>query len=241
MTSPNQLLYGLMRKVRWWEKPLSSETPPLFGKTRFLVGQIDEFLDKLCEGVILVEMGIQTYLAPHDDLQICLEKLNQILEIKRGCSELRRNFVTMLYTEMLLPDARSDVLRLVSSLFELLDEMGDSYQELMIVQPRGLSEFSQDFGELSTMAIRCVQSVVLAARTFFRTPAAVRDHINEVRVFEAETDKLAWRIKRRIYATELSFEQRTLLREAVTMIDSLADRAETIGNDLSIYAIKRAL
>ncbi len=220
---------------------MSSETPPLFGKTRFLVGLIDEFLDKICEGVIVVEIGIKAYLATSEGPEICLEKLNQIIEIKRSCGELRRTIVTMLYTEMLLPDARGDVLSLLGSLFELLDEMGDNFQELMIVQPRGLPEFGQDFADLTAMAIRCVQAVVVAARMFFRTPAAVRDHINEVRVFEDETDKLAWRIKRRIFATELSFEQRSQLREAVAMIDSLADKAENIGDDLSIFAIKRSL
>ena len=94
-----------------------SETPPLFGKTRFLEGLIDEFLDKISEGIILVEMGIKAYLSNDEDTDICLEKLNQIIEIKRRCSELRRTIVTMLYTEMLLPDARGDVLRLLGSLF----------------------------------------------------------------------------------------------------------------------------
>ena len=220
---------------------MSNETPPLFGKTRFLEGLIDQFLDQISEGIILVEMGIKAYLSNDEDTDICLEKLNQIIEIKRRCSELRRTIVTMLYTEMLLPDARGDVLRLLGSLFELLDEMGDNYQELMIVQPRRMPEFCQDFADLTNMAIRSVQAVVVAARTFFRMPAAVRDHINEVRVFEDETDKLAWRIKRRIFAADLSFEQRTQLREAAAMIDALADKAENIGDSLSIFAIKRSL
>ena len=220
---------------------MSNETPPLFGKTRFLQGLIDEFLDKISEGVIVVEMGIKAYLCASEDPAICLEKLNQTIEIKRRCSELRRSIVTMLYTEMLLPDARGDVLRLLGSLFELLDEMGDGFQELMIVQPRRRPEFGQDFADLTTMAIRSVQAVLVAARTFFRTPVAVRDHINEVRLFEDETDKLACRIKRRIFATDLSFEQRSLLREAVSMIDALADKAENIGDNLSIFAIKRSL
>ena len=220
---------------------MSNETPPLFGKTRFLEGLIDQFLDQISEGIILVEMGIKAYLSNDEDTDICLEKLNQIIEIKRRCSELRRTIVTMLYTEMLLPDARGDVLRLLGSLFELLDEMGDNYQELMIVQPRRMPEFGQDFADLTNMAIRSVQAVVVAARTFFRMPAAVRDHINEVRVFEDETDKLAWRIKRRIFAADLSFEQRTQLREAAAMINALADKAENIGDSLSIFAIKRSL
>jgi uncharacterized protein Yka (UPF0111/DUF47 family) len=221
--------------------PVSSETPPLFGKTRFLQGLIEEFLDKISEGVIIVELGIRAYLSPTENLAICEEKLEQVIEIKRRCSELRRTIVTMLYTEMLLPDARGDVLRLLGNLFELLDQMGDGYQELMIEQPGGLPDFAPEFEQLTTMAIRCVQAVLLAARTFFRNPVAVRDHINEVRLFEDETDTIALRIKSRIVASGLGFEQRSQLRQLVATLDGLADKAENISDDLSIYAIKRAL
>ncbi|WP_255087222.1 MULTISPECIES: DUF47 family protein [unclassified Synechococcus] len=220
---------------------MSSETPPLFGKTRFLQGLIEEFLDKISEGVLIVELGLRAYLSPAENLAICEEKLEQAIEIKRRCSELRRTIVTMLYTEMLLPDARGDVLRLLGDLFELLDQMGDDFQELMIVQPRSRPDFTQEFEELSTLAIRCVQAVVLAARTFFRNPEAVRDHINEVRTFEDETDRIALRIRRKIVASGLDFEQRSQLRQEVAMLDGLADMAENISDDLSIYAIKRAL
>ncbi len=220
---------------------MANETPPLFGKTRFLEGLIEEFLDKIAEGMIVGELGLKAYLTGLEGEEICLEKLHQLIEIKRRCSELRRTIVTMLYTEMLLPDARGDVLRLLGSLFALLDDMGDDFQELMIVQPQRLPDFSADFAELTAMAIRSVQAVLVAARTFFRTPAAVREHINEVRVFEDETDRLACRIKRRIVAADLSFEQRTLLRETAAMLDGLADKAENIGDDLSIFAIKRSL
>ncbi len=222
-------------------KRLSSETPPLFGKTRFLEGLIDEFLDKIAEGVIVGELGLKAYFCGSEEEAICLEKLNQLTEIKRRCSELRRTIVTMLYTEMLLPDARGDVLRLLGSLFALLDDMGDDFEELMIVQPQRLPEFGADFAELTAMAVRGVQAVLVAARTFFRTPAAVRDHLNEVRVFEDQTDRLAYKLKRRIVAADLSFEQRTLLRETAAMLDALADKAENIGDDLSIFAIKRSL
>lgn len=220
---------------------MANETPPLFGKTRFLEGLIDEFLDKIAEGVIVGELGLKAYLCGSEEEAICLERLNQLTEIKRRCSELRRTIVTMLYTEMLLPDARGDVLRLLGSLFALLDDMGDDFEELMIVQPQRLPDFGADFAELTAMAIRGVQAVLVAARTFFRTPAAVRDHINEVRVFEDQTDRLAYKLKRRIVAADLSFEQRTLLRETAAMLDGLADKAENIGDDLSIFAIKRSL
>jgi len=110
---------------------------------------------------------------------------------------LRRRIVTLLYTEMLIPDARGDVLRCTDS--------NHSGPEL------------------------------------FCDPSAVRDHINEVRVFESETDKVALGLKMEIYGSDLSFERKTQLRDATNMLDKLADRAENLGDNLAIFAIKRAL
>jgi hypothetical protein len=41
---------------------VTSETSPLFGKTRFLQARIDEFIDKITEGTIYMEMGVKAYL-----------------------------------------------------------------------------------------------------------------------------------------------------------------------------------
>lgn len=69
----------------------------------------------------------------------------------------------------------------------------------------------------------------------------MRDHINEVRSFKSETDKVSLRMKRRIYSSDLSFESKTQLRDATNMLDKLADRSESLGDDLAIFAIKRAV
>jgi uncharacterized protein Yka (UPF0111/DUF47 family) len=221
---------------------VTSETPPLFGKTRFLQGLIDEFIDQVAEGTIYLEMGVKAYLDAGKASPACEEKLRQIVDTTEHCAELRRRILTLLYTEMLIPDARGDVLRLLGELFELLDMMGDNYEDLIIEHPGGTHlEFREDFEELNSIALKCVRAVIAAARTFFRDPQAVRDHINEVRVFESETDKVALRLKKEIYGSDLSFERKTQLRDAVNMLDKLADKAENLGDDLAIFAIKRAL
>ncbi|MGK7892897.1 MAG: hypothetical protein AB4372_04435, partial [Xenococcus sp. (in: cyanobacteria)] len=111
---------------------MSKETPPLFGKTKFLEGQIDEFLDKLAEGAIYFERGITAYLEVREFSENCEEKLSQIVALKEKCRELRRSIVNTLYSEMLIPDFRGDVLRLLTNLFSLLDDMGKNFQDLMI-------------------------------------------------------------------------------------------------------------
>jgi uncharacterized protein Yka (UPF0111/DUF47 family) len=223
-------------------RKVKSETPPLFGKTRFLQGLIDEFIDKITEGTIYMEMGVKAYLQAGKASAACEEKLRQIVDTKEHCAELRRRILTLLYTEMLIPDARGDVLRLLGELFELLDEMGDNFEDMIIEHPSGTHlNFREDFEELNAIAMKCVRAVITAARTFFRDPPAVRDHINEVRVFESETDKVALRLKKEIYGSDLSFERKTQLRDATNMLDRLADRAENLGDNLAIFAIKRVL
>jgi uncharacterized protein Yka (UPF0111/DUF47 family) len=223
-------------------RQVTSETPPLFGKTRFLQGLIDEFIDKVTEGTIYLEMGVKAYLDEGPASPTCQEKLQQIVDTKEHCAELRRRILTLLYTEMLIPDARGDVLKLLGELFALLDAMGGNYEDLIIEHPGGTHlDFQTDFEELNAIALKCVRAVIIAARTFFRDPPAVRDHINEVRVFESETDKVALRLKKKIYASDLSFERKTQLRDATNMLDKLADKAESLGDDLAIFAIKRAL
>lgn len=218
------------------------ETPPLFGKTRFLQGLIDEFIDQINEGTIYLEMGVKAYLDAGAATAACEEKLEQIVATKERCAELRRRILTLLYTEMLIPDARGDVLKLLGELFALLDEMGSNYEDLIIEHPGGIQlEFRADFEALNSIAMKCVRAVITAARTFFRDPPSVRDHINEVRIFESETDKVSLRLKRRIYSSDLSFERKTQLRDATNMLDRLADRSESLGDDLAIFAIKRAV
>ena len=61
---------------------VTSETPPLFGKTRFLQGLIDEFIDKITEGTIYMEMGVKAYLEAGKASAACEEKLMQIVDTK---------------------------------------------------------------------------------------------------------------------------------------------------------------
>ncbi|MCP9850424.1 DUF47 domain-containing protein [Cyanobium sp. Morenito 9A2] len=215
---------------------------PVFGKTRFLEGLIEELLDKIVEGSLYLELGVKAYLASEGRSPVCQEKLDQILQVKEQCAELRRRIATLLYSEMLIPDARGDVFRLLGDLFELLDDMGNDFQNLMIEQPTGApTGYRADFEELNAAALGSVRAVLNASRTFFRDPAAVRDHINEVRLYEAESDRIALRIKTRAFATDHDYESKCRLRNAADMLDGLADKAERLGDELAIFAIKRAL
>ncbi|ELS03645.1 phosphate transport regulator related to PhoU [Xenococcus sp. PCC 7305] len=231
---------------------MSKETPALFGKTKLLEGQIDEFLDKVAEGAIYFELGITAYIKAERASEACEEKLSQIITLKERCQDLRRSIINVLYSEMLIPDFRADVLRLLTDLFSLLDAMGNNFQELMIEQGQNYQNegnisttereiTKNSFLELVKVVAQSVQTVIVAARTFFRDPKIVRDHIYQVRVYESEADKISIRLKKRIFNTNLKFSEKINLRDRVDAIDAIANKAEDVADELDIYAIQRTL
>jgi uncharacterized protein len=217
-------------------------TPPLFGKTRFLEAQIDEFLDKVSEGAIYFQRGIELLLERGvvDETE---RKLEQLMQLKERANELRRAVVNTLYTEMLIPDFRGDVLRLLTHLYALLDATKNVFQELLIGYTGAIegAEAVAEVKELVAVVAQSLQEAVRGARAFFRHPEAVRDHINHIRVYESEADAITLRLMKALFASDRPLERKLLARDALEVIDGLADRAEEISDELSILAIKRVL
>lgn len=216
--------------------------PVLFAKTRSLELRIDELLDKVAEGGILFERGMGLLLergrAPETE-----EKLQQLIQLKERCNQLRRAVVNTLYTEMLIPEFRGDVLRLLSNLYRLLDSLKNAFQDFLIEYSDVVSgqQSIAEARELVAVVVQSVQAAVQGARAFFRNPQAVRDHINQIRVYESEADAITVRLKTALFASDRPLEQKMLSRDALAVIDGLADLAEEISDELSILAIKRAL
>jgi uncharacterized protein Yka (UPF0111/DUF47 family) len=219
-----------------------SHTPALFAKTRSLEVRIDEFLDKVAEGGMLFERGMVVLLdrglGPQTD-----EKMQQLIQLKERCNQLRRAVVNTLYSEMLIPEFRGDVLRLLTHLYGLLDQLKNAFQDFLIEYAEVLSspEAVAEVKDLVVVVVQSVQAAVLGARAFFRNPEAVRDHINQIRVYESEADAITLRLKSALFASDRPLELKRLGRDALVAIDGLADLAEEISDELSILAIKRAL
>ena len=217
------------------------DVPPLFGRTSTLIHQIDEFLDKVSEGAMVFEEGIDTY-TKHGVDENCETKLQHLNELKKGASALSRDVITNLYAQMLVPESRSDILELVSALNRILDILHHEFTDLTISNPEIPDGIKTGFEELTKYVVKTVDATVLAARAYFKDINAVRDHIHKISHYESEADEAAIRLKKMIFADpDLNFELKVLLRDGVNDIDKIADKAEEIGDRLSIYSIKRAL
>jgi predicted phosphate transport protein (TIGR00153 family) len=211
-----------------------------FRTTRMIQRQIDQFLDKVSEAGLLLEEGVHHYLRQGCD-ETVLDRYERVHTLEHDGDQLRHDIETTLYTEMLIPESRGDVLSLLDDLDGLLDGVKKRYHTLTIEQPEVPEELVEDAIALASIVTRCIETTVSASRAYFRDPGSVRDYIHKIGFYESEADEVVTRLHKSIFASSLSMGRKILLRDGLLAIDDLADLAEDTGDRLAIYAVKRSI
>ena len=210
----------------------------VFGKTKKLEFQIDEYLDVVMRGSLVFKQGIKYYL--NKQLQEFEVKLKELEMLENNADNLRRSIETKLYTYTLIPDHRGDVLGLIENSDKVINKLKDTLTQFSVELPEIYPDIQLLFTELTEVCTFAVESTVQAVRSYFREFQLVRDHINKVLFYEKEADKLSDRIKRDIFRrTDIHLSEKMHLRNFTFHIDSIADRAEDVCDRLSIAVIKR--
>jgi uncharacterized protein len=213
--------------------------PLLFRRTRALEAQIDQLLDAISEGCLVFGQGIEDYLRP--DPERFEQRLQAVGEFEHKADALRREIETRLYTESLIPDHRGDVLGLLENIDNVIDEAKKTLSQFAVERPEIPADLAADYQDLARASVESAQHIVSAVRAFFRDITAVPDHIHKVYFYEKEADRIADRLKRKIFARDLELARKIHLRYFCLHVETVSDRAEDVADRLSIYTIKRTI
>ena len=212
----------------------------LFGRTRDLEIQIDQFLDALSESAIVFKNAVDVYLTKGYTEEFA-EKHKHVDQLESQADRLRRAIEIQLYTQTLIPESRGDVLGLLENLDNIINLIEGVLWSFDIEKPDIPESCKDGYQELVNMTCEAVEAVVLASRAFFRNIEAVGDHSHKVLFFETEADKASTHLKRTIFNSELGIGHKMHLRGFVENIDDIADWAEDVADRLAIYVIKRTV
>jgi len=211
----------------------------LFRRTRALEAQIDELLNAISEGTLVFQQGIADYLKKDDER--FQQHLKAIAEFESKADSLRREIETRLYRESLIPDHRGDVLGLLENIDNVIDEAKKTLNQFSVERPDVPEDLASDYLDLAKAGVESAQHLVSAVRAFFRDITAVPDHIHKVYFYEKEADRLADRLKRKIFSMDLDLARKIHLRYFCLHVETLSDRAEDVADRLAIYTIKRTI
>jgi predicted phosphate transport protein (TIGR00153 family) len=213
-----------------------------FQKARAIEDDIDKFLDNISTAAMTFEQGIKEYYGGKTEPfeAHCAD----IRRLEQDCDSLRRNIKHTLYRELLIPDARGDVLGLIETLDNVIDRTEKVMLHFLIEKPIIWDGFTEDFLDLAETSVKCIQELVSASRAFFRDISHVADHLTKVHYWEQEADTIERRIKKKAFGDDSPIEEFSLkvhMRYFAERISLLADEAESVAERLEVYTIKRSV
>lgn len=211
----------------------------LFKPTKELEMQIDEFLNSVSQGAIVFNQGIKNYL--EGDKENFSDRLESIGKLESSADKLRRTIENRLYTQTLIPEHRGDVLGLLESTDNIIDTMKETLNQFDIECPFVPEELTMEYLELTEMSVLATESLVNAARAFFKDVKSVNDHLHKVYFYEKEADRLGNKIKRHAFQLDIDLSMKFHLRYFALHIQEVSDKAEEVADRLAIYTIKRTI
>ena len=212
----------------------------MFSDTKKLEKDIDEFVNILSEVGLAFKSIVRRYLS-HSTDENFENLIEKVTDMESRADTITKEIEHALYEETLIPDARSDVLRLLEHLDEVIGMYQGNCYHFSIQKPNFPKEFHQDLIELTETVVNCVEALCLTVRSFFRDIKTVRDNAHKVTFYEKESDIKFSSLARRIFDSEMPLDQKMHLRYFVEKIDRICDQAEDIADEVQIYAIKRSV
>ena len=216
------------------------KTESLFGQTKQLEREIDQFVDILSEVGLVFKSIVSLYLN-NGNTDKFDEMVKQVSGMESKADKITKEVERALYEDTLIPDARSDVLRLLEHMDELIGMYQGNCYHFSIQKPDFPKDFHEDLINLSETVVNCVESLCLTVRSFFRNTKSVRDNAHKVTFYEKESDIQFSSLARKIFNSDLPLDQKMHLRYFVEKIDRICDQAEDIADEIQIYAIKRSI
>ncbi|PKP47494.1 MAG: DUF47 domain-containing protein [Bacteroidetes bacterium HGW-Bacteroidetes-11] len=213
----------------------------LFRHAKKSIDYIDSFLNLIDQGSILFKEGVRNYL--YGNRESFLSNLQTLSNLETEADILKRKTENILYTQSLMPQLRGDILKLLEELDNIIDLAKTSLFQFDVENPFIPAELNQDLVKLTELSTAAIESVIPAARAYFRDPDSVKEKLHRVYLYEKEADKLADAIKRKVFhdMPNLKLSEKFHLRYFTLHIETLSDAAEKTADVLSIMAIKRTI
>ena len=213
----------------------------IFGHSKKLESKIENYFNQVMKSIMIFQEGVNDYL--DGNLEGIPIRASQIGKIKEEAAESRRDIEEFLHREMLIPDARGDVMELLESMGKIAESSSKVLGNLAIEKPDLTGKLRSSFQKLTRLTVYAIDELKNAAIAYFTNIAAVKNYTKKVYFYENEVDSVEEDIKQKVFTTikieRLSHKMQ--IRYFAEKIADLSDKAEHIADRLNIYVIKQSI
>ena len=215
----------------------------MFGRKKSikLIEDIDSYFYIMDQSLLVYKEGVRNYL--YSNPEGFNDNLKKMSALESEGDVLRREIENALYTQTALVRSRGDIMRLFEKTRSITNLLNDSLFQFEIETPFIPSELNPEFMKLTEFSTLAVESVVPAAKAYFKAPETVQDKINRAYFYEKEAVKYSQTIKRTVFHNmpSLKLSEKFHLRYFALHIENLSKAAENVADQLAVMAIRRTM
>jgi hypothetical protein len=210
-------------------------------KTKALEKDTDKLLKNILKiGMVLNEAARKYFSSDNEGFKHYVEESDAL---ESEIDKIRKDIELSLYSDMLIPESRGDVLGLLESLDDVADCVEKVILEFDIERPVFPPPLDSDMLEVADLSCKCIEKLVLAVTAFFTNVEETGTYIQEVKFFESAIDRLEESFKRKVFSGGIvdDLAIKLQLRYFIEEVADISDYAEDVCERLTISTIKRSI
>lgn len=213
----------------------------IFSRTRELQASMDSYIDRVEKAALIMLEGLKSYM--NNKIERFEEYAEELTQLESKADSLRRDIKYKIYTHMLIPESRGDVLGVLETLDDVIDKTEKVMEDFAIEKPEIPTLMKDDFLDLIELSYKAMYELAKGARAFFTELKLVNDYVNKVHFYEHEADKVEKTLKKKIFSNDIvtDLARKNSLRYYTEKIALVSDESESVAERLAIYAIKRRM
>jgi predicted phosphate transport protein (TIGR00153 family) len=210
----------------------------IFKTSKEVINNINLYFDNVASGIFNFKEGVNHYLNGNiSEFEINLKKIEKLEE---ESDLIIRKIENDFFVYSLMPNFSSEILNLIDKTDDILDKIKDNLSQFDVESPYIPEDIKGDFSRLVSLSVKSAENVIPAGRLFFTSPDLVKDKVQKVLFYERETDKLAYKIKRKVFKEMefLKLSEKIHLRYFTLHVEEVSDAAKVVAKILSSMVIK---
>lgn len=210
-------------------------------KTKALEKDTDKLLKSVLKmGMVLNEATISYFST---DCENFTHYVRESDALESEVDKIRKDIELSLYSDMLIPESRGDVLGLLEAIDDVADCIEKVILEFDIERPVFPPPLDVEMLKAADLSCKCIERLVQAVTAFFTNIEETGTYIQQVKFYESEIDRLEENFKRKVFSGGLVEELavKLQLRYFMEEVADISDFAEDVCERLTISTVKRSI
>jgi predicted phosphate transport protein (TIGR00153 family) len=165
--------------------------------------------------------------------------IKQTHKFESRADDIQDEINDLMYGKALIPDARGDIMEIIAS-FDMIPQLFEEILYLLQTQKLEVPSFlMQDLKGLVRLSLECCDLVVQQAKLFLNKSKGIRSVTDTIDKNESHCDNIERRLLTTLFDSDADPFQKLQIKELITELGKISDRADRLTKLISIVHLKR--